>query len=143
MSFSTIGVAGAKEDSIIEIPASDDKAGTAGPTVEANLTGVSGTSTGNIIYWIEVDCRNNPVEDVTFRLYTGTSNPNVGTDKAEVFVPGKRGRLLTYHWPAGITWPTTNKVYAACIKGAGGTAGSSAPSGQVKVRIGLLIGTDS
>lgn len=142
MSFSTISVSGAKEGLIVEIPATDDSGGSAGPTAEANLTGNAGSSNPNKVHWIEVDCRDNPIENGMFRLYSGASGPNVGTTRALVFVRGFRGRKITYHFPAPLLWPTTNgTMYAAYVKGLGGTGGSTAPSGIVRVRVGLTVGS--
>ena len=143
MSFSTISVSGAKEGVIVSIPATDDAAGSAGPTVEADLTGNAGAASPNKVHWIEVDCRDSPVENGTFRLYSGSSNPTVGEADAHLFVRGFRGRKITYHFPAPIIWPksSSGKVYAVYVKGPGGTGGSAAPSGVVKVRLGLTVGS--
>ena len=141
MSFSTISVSGAKENLIVRIPASDDPAGSANSTIEPELTGNLGASVANKIHWIEVDWRNNPIENGMFRIYVESSLPTVGAAKAYVFVRGLRGRILTYHFPAPIVCTLNNHLYGATVKGLGGTGGSASPSGKVIVRLGLTIGS--
>ena len=143
MSFSTIKITGAKHDLEVTIPSTDDlvSGASAGPTVEADLTGIIGSSTVNKLHWIEVDCRDNPIENGTFRLYEATSNPIIGEAHAHVFVPGIRGQIIPYNFPNAIPWTSSKGIYAVYVKGLGGTGGSAAPSGIVRVRLGLTIGT--
>ena len=141
MSFSTMKIEGAKEDLIVDIPATDDVGASAGPTIESNLTGNAGATNPNKLYWAQIDCTDNTVEDGTLRLYDSSTTPTVGSTAAHVWLPGKRGRTISYHFPAGIPWTANQYVYAAYVKGQGGTGGSSAPSGTVKVKLGFKIGS--
>ena len=126
MSFSTEKVAGAKEDLVIRIPAPDSPAG-ANSTPEQNVT----SSATPKLFAIEVDCEDNPNEDVTCRIYDNAAAPSVGTDHAEVFVPGKRGQKIEFEWPIGI--PFSAGLAVAVVKGDGGTGGSDDPTGFVRV----------
>lgn len=133
MSFSTVVVAGAKEDLIVSIPAEGEAVG-ANADPEVHIT----NSAAPKLYEIIVDCEDNPNEDVTVRLYdtdgTGASpDPEVGVDGAHVWVPGIRGRKIPYAWPIGI--PFTAGISVATVKGDGGTGGSGNPTGTVRVTV--------
>lgn len=128
MSFSTIVVAGAKEDLVVSIPAEGEAVG-ANATPETNVTA---TATPRL-YGIVVDCTDNPNENVTVRLYDDAGTPTVGTDAAHVWVPGIRGKKTEYEWPIGI--PFTAGIGAATVKGIGGTGGSDNPTGTVRVTL--------
>ncbi len=130
MSFSAYS-SGGKENTIIKIP-EEGSSGSANATPETDVAGASGT-----LYAIIVDCTDNPNEDVTCRLYDASSAPTVGTDDAEVWVPGKRGEKVEYEWPVGIPFGTGFSV--ATVKGKGGTGGSANPSGTVKITLRLSI----
>lgn len=126
MSFSTEKVAGAKEDLVVRIPDPTSTTGAQG-TPEQN---VSATATPRL-YAVEVDCADNPNEDVTCQIYDNAGLPDVAADDADVFVPGKRGQKTEFEWPIGI--PFTAGMAVRVIQGARGTGGSDDPSGFVRV----------
>jgi hypothetical protein len=136
MSYSTIKIAGAKEDLIVSIPAVGEAVG-ANATPEITLTAAIADSVPHKLYGAVVNCEDNPNEDVTLRLWDTVGTPTVGTDdaagRAHVWVPGKRGRKTEYEWPMGIRFPTG--IAAAVVKGDGGTGGSDNPSGTVRVTL--------
>lgn len=132
MSHSAFATSG-KANTIIQIP-EEGSSGSANATPETDM---GAPFASGVLYSIVVDCRNNPNEDVTFRLYDASSAPTVGTDAAEVWVQGKRGQLIEYEWPVGIPFGTG--FSAATVKGAGGTGGSTNPSGIVKIELVVNI----
>ena len=132
MSFSTVVIAGAKEDLIVSIPAEGEAVG-ANATPETNVT-ASGTPR---LYGIVVDCLDNPNENVTLRLYDLAIAPTVGTTDAHVWVPGVRGKKTEYEWPIGI--PFTLGIGAATVKGIGGTGGSDNPTGTVRITLRVAV----
>ena len=131
MSFATTRISGAKHDLIIEIPNPGDATG-ANVTAEQNVT----ATTTPKLYGFLIDCLDNPGEDVTVRLYDngGDPDPAGGSALAHVWMPGIRGRVLEVEFPVGI--PFTAGMAVAAVKGAGGGgAGTSSPSGLVKVTL--------
>ncbi len=131
MSNSAYAASG-KANLVIDIP-EKGSSGSANATPEDDMGVPAGESFSSAtLYSIIVDCTNNPNEDVTFRLYDNAS-PSVGTTVAEVWVPGKRGQIISYEWPIGIPFGTA--LSSATVKGAGGTGGSTNPSGTVKVTV--------
>ena len=74
-------------------------------------------------------------------MWEGTVNPTVGATPAHVFVPGIRGQIKMYHPVAGSRWTLGQRMYAAYVKGIGGTGGSGAPTGKVIVRLGITVGS--
>lgn len=131
MSFSTTLVAEAKEDLIIDIPAKGDSVG-ANATPEVDLAG-SGDAP-HILYGINVDCSDNPNEDVTLRLYNTAGTPTVGTGLAHVWMKCKRGVAKNdMEWLMGVRFSTG--IAAAVVQGLGGTAGADNPSGTVRVTL--------
>lgn len=131
MSNSAFATSG-KANLIINIP-EEGSSGSANATPENDMGVPAGEAfSAATLYSIVVDCTNNPNEDVTFRLYDNAA-PTVGTTVAEVWVPGKRGQKIEYEWPIGIPFGTG--LSAATVKGAGGTGGSTDPSGTVKVTV--------
>ncbi len=135
MSFSTRSVGGAKENLIVSIPATDSQGQSAGATPEADIAGVVDAT----LFWVEIDCRDNPNENGVLRLYASDATPTVGTNDSEVTLRGVRGKIITYNFPVGIIWPSPSveKMHAAYVKGDGATANSDNPTGTVKIRIGL------
>lgn len=131
MSNSAFATSG-KANLIIDIP-EKGSSGSANATPENDMGVPAGEAFASAtLFSIVVDCRNNPNEDVTFRLYDNAA-PTVGTTAAEVWVRGKRGQLIEYEWPIGIPYGTG--LSAATVKGAGGTGGSTDPSGIVKITL--------
>ena len=104
----------------------------ANATSNADITGVDNPNT---LYKVEVDCTENPGEDVYCRLWdtTAASPPSVGTTAARVLVPGFRGEVHTMSWHLGIPWLKTISV--AVVTNLGATTGAENPSGTVRVRI--------
>jgi len=136
MSFSTETVTGGKEDLIVDMPAQGDAVGV-NATPEVNLTAAK-VSVDHRVYNIEIDCRDNPNENVTLRLFDSTSSPTVGTTDAHAWFPGIRGQITSYAFPYGIRFPTG--VSAAVVQGQGGTAGDVNPSGTVRVQLRIKQG---
>lgn len=94
---------------------------------------ITGTgAAANTLYKVEVDCSENPGEDVACRIYNNTS-PTVGTTAAEVLVPGFRGESYEMVWSEGI--PFSTAISVAVVKDAGATSGTTNPTGTVKLRI--------
>lgn len=132
MSFSTQAVGGAKEDLVVSIPATDSVGQSANATPEVDLTG----STASTVFWVEIDCRDNPNENGVLRLYAKDTAPTVGTDDSEITLRGVRGKNITYSFPVGIIFPAL-KMNAAYVKGEGATANSDNPTGTVRIKLGL------
>lgn len=109
-----------------------------------NITGAGGSE----VSLVTIDCTGNPDEDVTTRLYN-LADPTVGTDDAEVVLKGYKGRAVTYRFTqidldalAADTegwqgWPFSTALSVATVQEAGGTGGATAPSGTVKVTLGV------
>ena len=133
MSFSSTAVGGAKEDLIVDIPATDSPGASANATAETDLTG----TTGSTVFWVEIDCRNNPNENGVFRIYSKSSATTVGTDDSEITLRGVRGKRTVYNFPVGIIIPSN--INAAYVKGDGATANSDDPTGTVKIKLGLKV----
>lgn len=104
-------------------------------TPENDITG----ATGAIVYFIMVDCRLNPAQDVTARLYHDDAATDVGADDAQLWVRGYKGKKKTY-WFEGLEAAAT-KINIACVQEKGGTVGSTSPTGTVKLAIGLDDGS--
>lgn len=133
MSFSTVAVGGAKEDLIVDIPATDSVGQSAGATPELNLTG----ATGSTVFWVEVDCRDNQNENGQFRLYDTSGTPSLGTDGADILLRGIRGKKITYNFPVGVIF--ANDINAVYAKGEGGLSSPVDPTGTVKIKLGLKV----
>lgn len=133
MSFSTVKVAAGKEDLIVDIPATDAVNESANATPESDVT----AATGSKFFWGEIDARDNPNEDVILKLYDKATTPTVGTDHPHIALPGKRGKITQHKMPVGVVF--TNDINAAVCQAPGATAGSSNPTGIVKVRLGIKI----
>ncbi len=137
MSFSTEKIAGAKEDLIVDMPSKGDPVGV-NATPEVDLTAAI-IATDHRLYGVVVDCRDNPNEDVTLRLYDQTTSPTVGTTDAHAWFSGIRGQLSEYEFPFGVRFPTG--ISAAVVKGQGGTGGDENPSGTIRVTLRIKQST--
>jgi hypothetical protein len=87
---------------------------------------------GAQVYGVDIDCLQNPGEDVYVKFYDNAA-PTVGTTDAEMVLRGKSGVVTPYVFPIGIPFVTALSV--ACVKEAGGGAGTTGPSGTVNVTI--------
>lgn len=121
MAFITSALSGGNADLLIEIEDSDADA-------ELNVTGAATP----VLYLVEVDCTENPGEDVYTRIYASAA-PVVGTTDAEVLCWGKAGKVLTYRWRRGIAIGAAMSV--ATVTDPGATSGATSPTGKVKVRM--------
>lgn len=105
----------------------------ANATANEDITG-TGDAT-NTLYIVEVDCKENPGEDVYVRFWdvAAAGSPNVGTTDARVLVPGFRGEVHTMSWHLGIIWASA--ISTATVTNQGATSGATDPTGIVRVRI--------
>jgi hypothetical protein len=108
---------------------------------EDDITGVN----TSIIYSVEVDCSENPGEDVSVRFYglTSPATADVGTDEAELLLPGVAGEVHSFACSEGLADFNTSgdapggvkNISVATVQEAGTTSGATAPSGTVKLTI--------
>jgi hypothetical protein len=114
-------------------------------------------STKSKLFECTIDARNNPGEEVYVRFIntaaydfeaSSPAAPTVGTDDAEMVLPCNAGRKMTWTFPSGIMVAETSgdatehiDTYVACVKDAGGSGGSTSPSGQVDVYLWMNVTT--
>ena len=98
-------------------------------TPHEDITGTTGT-----IYRVRVNATQNPAEDVYVRFFDHAT-PTVGTTAAELLIPCKRGRDITWEIPRGIAFGTAISV--ATVQNKGATSGNMSPSGIVDVVIDM------
>ena len=92
---------------------------------------VSGSSL--VIHSIEIDNTLNAAsEDVWLCLFNTTGSVTVGTTAPDMALPCEGGKRVTFASTTGFTMNTGLKI--AC-KTTGGTAGTTSPTNDVKVRI--------
>lgn len=90
---------------------------------------------------IQVDCGKNTAEDVSIRMYDNAA-PTVGTDDAEHVVKGYKGKNKEFRvTPYGVVFDTALSI--AATQEAGGTGGTTDPSGKVNVTLFLKDGKDT
>lgn len=98
-------------------------------TSHDDITGTTAT-----VYRVRVNATQNPAEDVYVRFFDHAT-PTVGTTAAELLIPCKRGRDLTWEIPRGIAFGTALSV--ATVQNKGATSGNTDPSGIVDVVIDM------
>ncbi len=98
------------------------------------LNAISGGSLK--VYGVDIDARDNPTEDVYFKLWNAaTATP--GTDDEYMGLIGKAGRVTPYLFPRGKEFSTNISV--ACTTQAIGSASATSPTGTV--RVNMIIGS--
>lgn len=117
---------------------------------DSNATGIDNITGANNseLFIVEIDCTGNPTEDVYTKFYNA-ADPTIGGADAEVVLKGYKGRKTTYTFRqidldalADNTegwhgWIFTTAISFATVQEAGGNAGATAPSGKVKVTLGV------
>lgn len=110
---------------------------------ENDITGVQ----TSVIHSVEIDCTENPGEDVTTRFYASAA-PTVGSTVAEMILPGVAGQVVKFvdiETLADFDKTGENpdisgnankaNISVATVKNPGTTLGADPPSGKVKVTI--------
>jgi hypothetical protein len=97
----------------------------AGATPNNNVTGASGT-----LYMVDVDNSGNPADPAYLKIYNAAA-PVVGTTAPDLILEVGLNKRRTFVIPEG--WAFTALSFA-CVT-AGGTAGTTAPTNPVAVRM--------
>ena len=88
---------------------------------------------GVTVHAIDIDnTLNTSTHDVWLHMFNTTGSVTVGTTAPDSSLPCRGGERITYSSVDGWAFATGLKV---CCKTAGGTAGTTAPTSDVKVRI--------
>lgn len=96
------------------------------------------TGTNPKLHAVEIDCSQNTAQDVYVRVWDDAATPATDDDSDMCFL-GKAGQITTY-----IAVPyriAVAKLYCACVQEAGCGSGTTAPSGQVDVKMLITQGT--
>lgn len=117
---------------------------------DSNATGIDDITGANNseLFMVEIDCTGNPDQDVYAKFYNH-ADPDIGTTDAEVVLRGYKGKKVTYTFRqidiAALAdnvegwhgWIFATAISFATVQEAGGTGGATAPSGKVKVTLGV------
>lgn len=91
------------------------------------------TTSSTDIHTVEIDnTLNEAAEDVWLHIFNSTSTVTVGTTPPDASFPCRGGKRITYASIDG--WTLDTGVQVLC-KTAGGTAGTTSPTNNVKVTI--------